>query len=225
MLLKLSNLNSNLALTRGYLNPVLNNSAQAISLTGIWRHKPYKHGGKWGSITIAGLEKQLPWEIGKKFLRFIQICPVWSNPRESWILDYTLWIPNSCQCNLNSRFQSLALFRILWVEFRIPKSASNNFPDLDSGIPYMERPSAAQKKSICETLEDTSSPLANSFAQEFWRLLVCTDVVFKTLFIPGKRCGMDGWREKSTQWRTFQVNSVLWYFVTSFKTLYLIKNP
>ena len=105
-------------------------------------------GGKWGSI--AGLEKQLRWEISEKFLRFIQIYPVWSNPRESWILDYTLWIPNSCQCNLNSRFQSLALFRILWVEFRIPKSTSNNFPDLDSGIRYMERPNAGtiQPKKI-----------------------------------------------------------------------------
>ena len=32
MLLKLSNLNSNLALTLGYLNPALNNSAQVINL-------------------------------------------------------------------------------------------------------------------------------------------------------------------------------------------------
>ena len=31
MLFKLSNLNSNLALTVGYLNPALNNSAQAIN--------------------------------------------------------------------------------------------------------------------------------------------------------------------------------------------------
>ena len=31
MLFKLSNLNSNLALTLGYLNPVLNNSAQEIN--------------------------------------------------------------------------------------------------------------------------------------------------------------------------------------------------
>ena len=30
MLLKLSNLNSNLALTLGYLNPALNNSAQIV---------------------------------------------------------------------------------------------------------------------------------------------------------------------------------------------------
>jgi len=30
MLFKLSNLNSNLALTLGYLNPALNNSAQAV---------------------------------------------------------------------------------------------------------------------------------------------------------------------------------------------------
>ena len=183
-------------------------------------------GGKWGSI--AGLEKQLPWEISEKFLRFIQICPVWSNPRESWILDYTLWIPNSCQCNLNSRFHSLALFRILELNsvFQSPQATISRIwirNTLHGGTKC--RDNTAQKKSFCETLEDTSSPLTNSFTQEFWGLLVCTDVVFKTLFIPGKRCGMDGWREKRPQWRTFQVNSVLWYFVTSFKTLYLIKNP
>ena len=33
MLFKLSNLNSNLALTLGYLNPALNNSAQYLNLT------------------------------------------------------------------------------------------------------------------------------------------------------------------------------------------------
>ena len=32
MLFKLSNLNSNLALTLGYLNPALNNSAQSLEL-------------------------------------------------------------------------------------------------------------------------------------------------------------------------------------------------
>ena len=32
MLFKLSNLNSNLALTLGYLNPALNNSAQVVKL-------------------------------------------------------------------------------------------------------------------------------------------------------------------------------------------------
>ena len=34
MLFKLSNLNSNLALTLGYINPALNNSALLQSLTG-----------------------------------------------------------------------------------------------------------------------------------------------------------------------------------------------
>ena len=34
MLFKLSNLNSNLALTLGYLNPALNNSAQSLELAG-----------------------------------------------------------------------------------------------------------------------------------------------------------------------------------------------
>ena len=33
MLFKLSNLNSNLALTLGYLNPALNNSAQGLKIT------------------------------------------------------------------------------------------------------------------------------------------------------------------------------------------------
>ena len=36
MLFKLSNLNSNLALTLGYLNPPLNNSALQATFCGLW---------------------------------------------------------------------------------------------------------------------------------------------------------------------------------------------
>ena len=59
--------------------------------------------------------------------------------RQSWILNFTPRIPDSrllisfCQWNLDSGFQSLVGFRILWVVFRIPRprisdSTSKNFP-------------------------------------------------------------------------------------------------
>ena len=42
MLFKLSNLNSNLALTLGYLNPALNNSALAVKLIPLNHLEAYK---------------------------------------------------------------------------------------------------------------------------------------------------------------------------------------
>ena len=69
------------------------------------------------------------------------------NPRQTWTLNATSRIPDSrnyCrfqpfQRNLDSGFQSLVGFRILWNVFRIPKpkipdSTSKNFPD--SGIRF-----------------------------------------------------------------------------------------
>ena len=45
--------------------------------------------------------------------------PMPINPGQSWILDSRGRIP--CQWNLNSGFQSLAIFLIHWAEFQIPK--------------------------------------------------------------------------------------------------------
>ena len=42
MLFKLSNLNSNLVLTLGYLNPALNNSAQGLNIFGRGFGRAYK---------------------------------------------------------------------------------------------------------------------------------------------------------------------------------------
>ena len=49
------------------------------------------------------------------------------------------WIPDSslCQWNLDSGFQSLAEFRILWAVFRIPQVKISQIPE--SRIPYSGR--------------------------------------------------------------------------------------
>ena len=74
---------------------------------------------------------------------------IWGNPRQSWILDCTMWIPDSrfqlldsslIQWNLDSGFQSLVGFQIHWDAFWIPKhrildSTSENFPDSRIWIP------------------------------------------------------------------------------------------
>ena len=69
-------------------------------------------------------------ELGRILFFYFNFCPLswlWfrsmqGNPRQSWILDSTSWIPDSSlpQCNLNSEFQSLVGFRIPWAGFQIP---------------------------------------------------------------------------------------------------------
>ena len=51
------------------------------------------------------------------------------NPRQSWILDSMPWIPDSTpsQWKLDTGFQSLVGFRILWAVFRIPTSTIPDF--------------------------------------------------------------------------------------------------
>ena len=73
---------------------------------------------------------------------------IWGNPRQSWILDCTMWIRDSSYWIpvlfsgtwFNSGFQSLVGFQIPWDVFWIPKhrildSASKNFPDSRIWIP------------------------------------------------------------------------------------------
>ena len=46
----------------------------------------------------------------------------WVHPRQSWILDSTLWIADSCSSvQRGFQIQIVAGFRIPWAEFRIPK--------------------------------------------------------------------------------------------------------
>ena len=54
MLSKLSNLNSNLALTLGYLNPALNNSAQGFFL---WKWEGMPWGRGWASLFRTSLQR------------------------------------------------------------------------------------------------------------------------------------------------------------------------
>ena len=69
--------------------------------------------------------------------------PMKGNPRQSWILDSALWIPefkvldsSICQQNLDSEFQSLVGFRI--SKPRISDSISKIFPDSGIRIPLHE---------------------------------------------------------------------------------------
>ena len=85
--------------------------------------------GIWGGPSYSQ-NTDLNINVQRKFR------PIKGNPRQSWILNFTSQIPDSCrldQWNLASGFQLLLGFRILWVVSRIPRprisdSTSKNFP-------------------------------------------------------------------------------------------------
>ena len=74
MLFKLSNLNSNLALTLGYLYPALNNSAQGI--TAVLRETENKAYAKFAGVGGGGGGKEgALWEMCKeRIFRSVERC-------------------------------------------------------------------------------------------------------------------------------------------------------
>ena len=93
MLFKLSNLNSNLALTLGYLNPALNNSALMAKIVNCWHVAPCK-----------GMQHSLGFYIPR--LGF----PIPGTEFKTLSGELGFWIP------------VLVGFQIHWAPFRIPKA-------------------------------------------------------------------------------------------------------
>ena len=106
---------------------------------------------------------------------------IWGNPRQSWILDSTMWIPDSrfqlldsslIQWNLDSGFQSLVGFQIHWDAFWIPKhrildSTSENFPDSRIWIPLhgVNLPWRERHQRNCIPVVDPGEPSPYFFYQ------------------------------------------------------------
>ena len=88
---KLSNLNSNLALTPGYLDPVLNNSAQdnLYTISDLWHQLEFKT--FW--LYFYGLLEYRSWNVNVNF--FLELCIISLIPCFSFInisiLDSYLW--------------------------------------------------------------------------------------------------------------------------------------
>ena len=83
---------------------------------------------------------ELVWIKIMLYSPYLSIAPSKGNPRQSWILDYTSWIPDSglFQWNMDCGFQSLTGFCIPWAVLRTPQakifprilqSTNKNFPD------------------------------------------------------------------------------------------------
>ena len=72
MVFKLSNLNSNLALTVGHLNPALNNSAQGLLQPGVLQPGVFTTGGL--TIWVQLFEGRLAFNLGIDLTRVYFFC-------------------------------------------------------------------------------------------------------------------------------------------------------
>jgi len=100
--------------------------------------------------------------------------PMEGNPRQSWILDFTLWIPDPkigfqnvfVSGNLDSGFKSLVGFQTPWAVFRIPQakiSRTSNF------LTWGDKQLGTAKKQTDKTRTNSSSTTSKwSIFEDLW---------------------------------------------------------